>query len=146
MYAYSITGLLLNFSTNITDLHGLEILSHHYCWMRWEPTSMFICLEFCLYKSFSLLVLFCNLQPWRTYKSSKVAYRYCGGALYKDIYVAAAYKTAFGNGCRYLQCLTDAISLADNRILENFCLCCTTCDIGLNLLSLSNFSNVQCWI
>ena len=81
---------------------------------------MFICLEFCLYKNFSLLVQFCNLQPWRTYKSSKVAYRYCGAALYKDIYVAAAYKTAFRNGFRYLQCLINAISLADNRILEIF--------------------------
>ena len=30
-YAYSVIGLLLNFSSNITDLHGLEILSHHYC-------------------------------------------------------------------------------------------------------------------
>ena len=54
----------------------------------------------------------------------------------QDIYVAAAYKTAFRNGyCRYLQCLTDAICLADNRISEIVCLCCTTCDIGLNLLS-----------
>ena len=81
---------------------------------------MFICLEFCLFKSFGLLVQFCNLQPGRTYISSKAAYRYCGAALYKNIYVAAAYKTAFRNECRYLQCLTDAISLADNRILEIF--------------------------
>ena len=88
---------------------------------------MFICLEFCLYKNFSLLVQFCNLCSY-------------------NIYVAAAYKTAFRNECRYLQCLTDAICLADNRISEIFCLCCTTCDIGLNLLSLCNFSNVQCRI
>ena len=54
-----------------------------------------------MYKNFSMLVQFCNLQPWRTYKSSKIAYRYCGAALYKDIYVAAAYKTAFRNGFRY---------------------------------------------
>ena len=56
-----------------------------------EPTSMFTCLEFCLYKKFSLLVQFCNLQLWRTYKSSKVVYRYCGAALHNDIYVAAVY-------------------------------------------------------
>ena len=66
--------ILVRTGTNITDLHGLEILSHHYCWMRWEPSSMFMCLEFCLYKNFSLLVQFCNLQPWRTYQGSKVAY------------------------------------------------------------------------
>ena len=62
------------------------------------------------------------------------------------VVLLSAYKTAFRNRCRYLECLPDAISLVDNCISEIFCLCCTTCDIRHRPKSLELAQFFQCLV